>query len=315
MLFATAYAAMAQVVPSPGTGGTVTVLPGADLAAVAESHAAGTHYLIADGSYRVSRNIVVESGDTFEGVYSDLSRPVVSTTQAEHIFHTTGANNVTIEGLEITGAVGGNYCEPNCGRGIGGGGDSLLVSDVYAHHNANQGIGGTGANLVVRDSIFEANGSYSFSRTGDGTPVSAAGIKSVNSMYIYNSRFINNYWAGAWCDLECDAFEVHDSVANGNGKAGIHYEITSGPAVVEGNTIQNNGYLAHANRRTGLLVVASQNLDAYGNTFGGNAAYGFEAFPDNRGKLSNIRFRDNALNGDAVAGCERSGVVCERNTK
>jgi hypothetical protein len=287
--------------------------PGQDIAAVAKAAPVGSTFCIHDGEYSVSSNIQVQSGDVFQGMYSDNSRPHVLTTQAEHIFHTIGSTGATIKNLMVKGAVGGDYCEPNCGRGIGGGGSNLLVENVRAIENANQGIGGAGPNLVVRDSIFKRNGYWSFARDTEGEPVSAAGIKSVNSMYIYNSQFIDNYWNGVWCDIECNAFEVHDSVLSGNGKAGIHYEISSGPAVVEGNTIQNNGYLAEANRHTGLLVVASQNLNAYGNTFSGNRDYGFETFPDPRGNLSNIHFHDNTMNSDALKGCELSAVSCYTN--
>jgi hypothetical protein len=290
----------------------VQLYPGDDLSLVAAAHAPGTTYCINDGNYSVASNIVVQDGDTFSGVYLDTTHPAVSTTTAEHIFYTQEADNVTITGLSISGAVHDNACEPDCGRAIGGGGQNLLVENVRAHHNENQGIGGTGDGLVVLNSTFDHNGNAD--SASDGGLVSAAGIKSVDSMFIYNSRFTDNYWAGVWCDIECGAFEVHDSYFSGNGKAGIANEISSGPSVIEGNTIQNNGMLPTANRHTGLLIVDSKNVNAYNNTFGGNVHYGVQSAQTGRAPgLGNVSIYANTMNGDALTGCSISGVNCETN--
>jgi hypothetical protein len=223
-----------------------------------------------------------------------------------------GADGATIRGLDLSGAVHDNACEPNCGRAIGGGGKNLLVENVRAHHNENQGIGGAGDGLIVRNSTFDHNGNADSAR--DDGSVSAAGIKSVNSMFIYNSRFTDNYWAGVWCDIECGAFEVHDSVLTGNGKVGIDDEISSGPAIFEGNTIKNNGTLSTANKHTGLLVVDSTNVNAYGNTFGGNVEYGVEVAKTGRSPgIGKVKVHHNTKRGDRLKGCVISGVSCKRN--
>jgi hypothetical protein len=197
-----------------------------------------------------------------------------------------------------------------CGRGIAGG-NNLLLENVRAAHNANQGVGGTGPNLVIRNSIFDHNGTRDF--YADGTYASAAGVKSVNSMFIYNSRATDNGWIGFWCDLECGAFEVHDSVASGNGKGGIFYEVSSGPAVFEGNTIQKNGFVDVKRRPGGLLMVSSQNAVAYGNTFGGNNEAGIRITEDERlFDVQNIALRENVMNGDLLSGCTVLGVSCAK---
>jgi hypothetical protein len=309
-LVALLVSGMAQATSTRCNG--VQLYPGDDLSLVAAAHAPGTTYCINDGNYSVASNIVVQDGDTFSGVYLDTTHPAVSTTTAEHIFDTQEADNVTITGLSISGAVHDNACEPDCGRAIGGGGQNLFVENVRAHHNENQGIGGTGNGLVVRNSTFDHNGNADSAR--DGGLVSAAGIKSVNSTFIYNSRFTDNYWAGVWCDIECGAFEVHDSYFSGNGKAGIANEISSGPSVIEGNTIQNNGMLPMANRHTGLLIVDSKNVKAYDNTFGGNVHYGVQSAQTGRAPgLGNVSIYANTMNGDALTGCSISGVNCETN--
>jgi hypothetical protein len=291
------------------------VYPSQDLAAVAREHPAGTTFCITDStsSYEVNNRIVVEDEDRFVGVYSDGTRVGVETTNADHVFYTRGADNAFISGLRIQGAVHDNWCEPECGRGIGGGGKNLTVEDVRATYNENQGIGGTGPGLMVRDSEFDHNGSQDAAM--DGGKVSAAGIKSVNSMRVHNSYFHDNYLTGVWCDLECGRFEVRDSVLLRNGKAGIHDEVSSGPAVFEGNTIQRNGGAPGADTRVGgILIVGSSNVDAFGNAFGGNHGSAVEVAGDPRtGYLTKgVQIRDNELNGDALEGYAPGGNSCMR---
>lgn len=301
----------------------VYVSPSEDLVAAANTNAAGTTFCIQDGTHNVTSEIPVEAGDVFWGVYSDSTRPVVKTTTAYHVFFLTkDSSGATIQGLEVSGAVGDDSCEPACGRGIGGRGPDLTVDDVRATGNANQGIGGTGAGLLVRNSMIDNNGSLSFAQDDPDEPVSAAGIKSVNSMTVINSTIRDNYWAGVWCDIECNAFEVHDSTITGNGKAGIHYEISSGPAVVEGNTIQDNGHALFPStvltRRSGMLIISSANADVYGNTFGGNNTDAVEVANDGRlPVVSNVKVHDNALNDDPLTGCDLSGgvVSCYDNNR
>lgn len=288
-----------------------SVSPSQNLAQVAENSPAGTTFCIHDGTYSISSPVRVDDSDRFIGLYDDSTRPAVVTSQAKQVFEASGSVGATIKGLKISGAVGGNYCEPGCGNGIRGG-DNLTVADAWVTGNKNNGIGGAGAQLLVQDSIIDYNGSYSFSYL-DGGSSSAAGIKGMRSMIISNSKIRNNYWNGVWCDGGCTRFEVHDSVLTGNGKAGIHYEISRGPAIVEGNAIQRNGVLAQANRPNGLLIVGSSNIDAYGNTFGDNTENGVHIAADHRGTLSNVKVHDNIRNGDSIKGCTLSGVSCYRN--
>jgi hypothetical protein len=292
------------------------VYPSQSLPSVAANNPPGTTFCVRDGTYNLSRAVVVESGDKFIGVFSDGTRPSIKTTTVHNIFDAKESVGATIRDLDISGAVGNNQCEPNCGRAIGGGQD-LTVNNVRAHHNANQGIGGTKPGLLVTNSEIDHNGSYSFAL--DGGPRSAAGIKSVNSMTVLNSRVHDNYWSGVWCDNLCGAFQVKGSTLTKNGKAGIHYEASAGPAVFANNKIQANGgnnAIPASGRRAGLIIYASSNADVYGNTFGSNTFYGIEVAEDNRDwspKLSKISLHDNTMNGDTIIGCALLPVICTNN--
>jgi hypothetical protein len=281
---------------------------------VAANSNPGTTFCIHDGTYKISKEIRAQNNDRFIGLYNDSTRPSVTTSQALNIFHVNGASGVLIKGLKISGAVGGNYCEPTCGRGIYGG-DHLTVINVWLTNNKNQGIGGSGPVVLVKNSLIENNGSRSFS--SDGGPTTTSGIKlSKNSLTVLNSTIRDNYWNGVWCDNDCDVFTVKDSTITHNGKAGIANEVSSGPALFTGNTIKRNGWNdAVTTRRAGLLINESKHVKAYGNTFGGNFRYGIEV-ADSQGRLPNatdIAIHDNTMNGDLITGCSISGVSCSRN--
>ena len=290
------------------------VYPSQNLANVVENHEEGTTFCIHDGTYNVSEPVVVDDYDEFIGLYDDSSRPSVVTTEAHYVLDVNhNTDGALIKGLRISGAVGGNYCEPTCGMGIYGG-YNLTVEDVRLTRNANNGIGGAGIGLVVKDSVIVRNGSRSF--TGlDGGPSQSAGIKSARgSLTVLNSRIRNNYWVGVWCDIDCDEFTVKNSIITGHGKAGIHDEISSGPAIISGNTIKGNGTLAPADRHAGLLIMSSANVDAFNNTFGGNVGAGVEISEDERAPdLSNVKVHDNIMNGEGIVGCDLSGASCYGN--
>jgi hypothetical protein len=289
------------------------VYPSQNLTTVADNSPSGTTFCIHDGTYNVSKPIVVQDNDKFIGLYNDSTRPAVVTTKALFVFDANhGTDGALIKGLKISGAVGGNYCEPNCGRGIYGG-NHLTVDDVWLTGNMNQGIGGTGPGLLVQNSLIENNGSRTFGR--DGGPITTAGIKSSkNSLTVLNSTIRDNYWSGVWCDNDCEAFTVKNSTITGNGKAGIHDEVSRGPAVFSGNIIRGNGTHDNADHRVGLLVVSSSNVDAYNNTFGGNVEYGVEVEDDGRNPgVGAVKIHDNTMNGDSIRGCRLRGVSCYGN--
>jgi hypothetical protein len=117
-----------------------------------------------------------------------------------------------------------------------------------------------------------------------------------------------------WCDIDCNALTVKNSTITGNGKAGIHDEISNGPAVISGNTIKGNGTLAAADRHAGLLIMSSKNVDAHNNTFGSNVGHGVEIDEDRRApEMGNVKVHDNTMNGDSLRGCKQRGVACYGN--
>ena len=308
----------------------VQVRPGDDLTKVAASNPAGTSFCIQDGTHYVSKDVVVQSGDSFVGVYTDRSRPKVvwNSSAPGHVFNTGPVTSKAyFSELDISGAVHEDACEPDCGRGIGSGGNNVTIEKSRLHHNENAGIGGMGDGLIVRDVELDNNGSHDAARDNDpGDPrfsVSAAGLKTTGTATIERVNAHDNYWAGIWIDVSGTDFTLSDSKAERNGKVGIHYEISDGPFVIERNVVKDNGKghpdwgtHTYESRFGGMLVIGSYNGTIRNNTFGGNSTKAVQVIPDSRnsnGADLNVDVVNNALNGDTLLGCGKNGVVCSGN--
>jgi len=315
------FAATAVAAPKPPTACTPNVSSGSNLVNVANNREAGSLFCLRDGRYTVDSDIPVQNGDQWIGAYSDNTRPRVSTTTAQHIFDTSSGSGALIQGLTVTGAVGNEDCSPDCGRGIGGGGSNLTIKDVRATGNENQGVGGTGPGLLIQDSILDANGSTVFSGESEG-PVSAAGLKTVSSATLDNVDVKDNRWMGAWCDIQCDDFDIQNSDFTNNGKGGVSVEITDclNTCLIEGNTFTSNGWLAPANQHLGFLINSASDVTVNNNTFDGhtelNNGQGIRILDDARAPVnSNNLVSNNDLGGDRIQLCANGcGTTLQNNT-
>src|SRR5215207_5005567 len=171
-------------VASAATRCNPVLTPGENLARVAANCPPSTTFTIKDGTYKLSRAVIANSGDTFK---------------------VGGTNRVTISGLSISGTKGGEWCEPECGGAIKKDGRNLHVLNVRLHHNPNQGIGNPGPGFLLKNSEIDHNGSASFTKGGNS---SAAGIKITRGLATFRNNEVHyNYWHGIWCDGFAESIE------------------------------------------------------------------------------------------------------------
>jgi parallel beta-helix repeat protein len=290
--------------------------PGEHLARVAAHCPPSTTFIIRDGTYKLSRAVNANSGDTFKGIYSDGSRPQIVANGATIAFNVGGTNRVTIRGLSISGTRGGEGCEPACGGAIKKEGWKLHVINVRLHHNANQGIGHPGPGLVLKNSEIDHNGSASFAK---GETSSAAGVKTTNGPATFrNNEFHHNYWQGIWCDNFAGSIEIIGNVVHHNGKSGIRYETCRGPnSKITNNRVFHNGYVKrHISRgRGGIVLGSARGVEVANNTVSGNRGHGILAKTSDRQRTSRVRIHHNTLHNDTLKGCYLAGVVCRANGK
>jgi hypothetical protein len=90
-------------VASAATRCKPVLTPGENLARVAAHCPPSTTFTIKDGTYKLTRGVIANSGDTFKGDYSDGTRPKIHANEPPMAFNVGGTNRVTISGLSISG--------------------------------------------------------------------------------------------------------------------------------------------------------------------------------------------------------------------
>jgi hypothetical protein len=289
--------------------------PGEKLARVAANCPPSTTFTIKDGTYKLSRAVIANSGDTFKGVYSDGTRPKIDANGALMAFNVGGTKGVTISGLSISGTKGGHRCEPACGGAIKKDGRNLHVINVRLHHNPNQGIGNPGPGFLLKDSKIDHNGSASFTNGGNS---SAAGVKITKGPATFrNNEVHHNYWHGIWCDEYAESIVISGNVVHHNGQNGIRYEICKGPrSKITNNRVFANGHLKKdTGSRDGIVLVGAQGVGVANNILRGNRGDGIHAKTADRQRTSGVRIHHNALGNDTLKGCKLAGVACRANGK
>jgi hypothetical protein len=187
-----------------------------------------------------------------------------------------------------------------------------IVGGRY-HHNGENALGGTltgHGGVVIEGVEVDHNGSPAFLNH------SASGIKIVNSngSVVRDSYVHDNVGNGIWFDNECRNDLVEDNVVIGNGRRGIFYEVSPGPAVIRRNRVRANNQ-ENIDRGSGIGVSSSANVTVVNNVVSRNKLYGMRAHEVPRGySLANVVFRNNDLaRGQRVFGCSNPGVTCVRN--
>jgi parallel beta-helix repeat protein len=303
-------------VASAATTCNPVLTPGENLARVAANCPPSTTFTIRDGTYKLSRAVNANSGDTFKGVYSDGTRPKIDANGALMAFNVGDTKGVTISGLSISGTKGGEWCEPECGGAIKKDGRNLHVLNVRLHHNPNQGISNPGPGFLLQNSEIDHNGSASFTK-GKG-PSSAAGVKITRGPATFrNNTLHHNYWHGIWCDGFAGSIVISGNVVHHNGKSGIRYEICRGPgSKITNNRVFGNGYLKNIRvGRGGIVLVAAQGVGVANNIVRANRGHGIHTKQGDRQKISRVRIHHNSLRNDTLKGCHLAGVECRANGK
>ena len=282
----------------------VVVRSGSSLQSAIDAAPAGAKLCIRRGTYRVAAPIVPKDGQTLAG--AGRRRTSITTASAPTVIDAKATSGVTIKRLVVSGAAGSEACAPACGRGIAAGANTV-IDRVRAHDNAITGIGGSEGGLLVTNSELDHNGSAQF------IGCCASGIKTGTAFTIVNSYVHNNAGVGIWCDMGCQgsAFRVFGNVVVDNSMGGVRYEISSVPAVIQGNRVQGNN-VSGAGGHGGIEINSSRNVVVESNTLGGNVGPGVVANGNRSPGVANVDVVNNVLRGDEVTGCG-DGVSCVGN--
>jgi hypothetical protein len=314
-----AQASSPGVVPSACSG--VSVSPGTNLVNKVASKPAGTTFCIHAGTYSIGSQ-AVQPKDNDRLIGDPVTRGANGTISAPTKIVGTGPtvidmepdtllvarDGVVIQNLDVSGAQGSTACKPKCGKGIAQG-SNLTVTYSRIHNNMMSGIGGLGAGGIINHVEIDHNGSTIFYHC------CAAGIKSVYSYTFGYSYVHDNVGNGVWQDGCGTNFKVTNSTVIGNHESGIRYEHNTdcpGSATITHNTVKNNN-LDLIGGSGGIAVNSAPGANVGYNVLGGNKSAGIYV-GGTRGPLTGTSIHDNTMNGDALRGCDLTGVTCTNNT-
>ncbi len=311
--------------PATSGCGGVQVPAGADIQAAIDQNPKGTTFCLT-GTYKIARAIVPKDGMAFLGPATLLGVGADTGFQIKTgSGGVTGAVGVTIDGLDMSGF---SLRAIDCWQGT-------VVRNSSLHGNGRNGIGcgleGLGGVVIENNDVYR-NGNPN--ELGGG----ASGMKfaAANGVVIRDNRIHENIGNGVWCDVGCGSFDVVNNRVWGNTRKGIFYEISHGPALIQGNVVLDNNcspsYWGDGNPECalpsgafgpqssgspggGIATNSSSNVVIRGNTLGGNQVAGINFRDDSR--LLDAPFAivvdDNVLSGDRLLHCGDWGVNCTAN--
>jgi hypothetical protein len=298
--------------------------PGANLPQVALISPNDTCFNLNNGVYKVSQAILTSSGDTWQDATpNDGIKPkITGITGAENIFYGGDGPNVTMKNLHIDNAISEDWCEntmPLCGRGISRVGSNFVGENLLLTNHNNSGIGAPGGNALIKNVTCINIGTAEFTKLdrNDNGPSDSACIKTVSSIIIIGGTATDMFWNAFWIDGG-DSFVVKNTTIRRYGHVGIQYEISSGPAEISGNLIENGGIgakVSNDNKNAAMKILDSRDANVFNNTIRQNKGLGMELVTGRRQPGSfNNRIHHNFFGADEpLVGCDRNGFHCYDN--
>jgi hypothetical protein len=199
------------------------------------------------------------------------------------------ANDVTIDGFEVTGTV--NPAQEGAVHVRSS--SRFSLRNAYIHHTGGACLsvsGGSGHRIVDSELAYCAQQGFHLPNVSD-TVVARNRIHHNNPNRAYDMNWEagggkavrvlrvtfegNDVYAnggpGLWCDIDCRTVTYRNNRLHHNDWAGIMFEISDG-AVITGNSAWENGW----NKRTwgwgaGILIASSRNVEVTGNLVAWNA--------------------------------------------
>lgn len=298
----------------------VQVTPATDLQVAIDAHPQGATFCLSAGTYRLTAPLVPKSGQRLVSIEprtavlsgDDTTTMAVNGEQAADVelrgliierFATPIQNGLGAVKASRGWVLTDNEIRGNRGLGIYHESQTTLIGNAI-HHNAWYGIGGFKAHgsRIENNEVFE-NG-------GGGQP-NNGGSKWARTvdLVIRGNHFHHNYSNAIWVDGDNLDVTIEDNISSDNYGKGIHYEISCA-GVIRNNVVERN-------ETSGLSLVASRDVEVYGNDFVDNG-HGILVWHQDRGEgancpwsLANVRIHDNVVR---MSGKQYSGLQTWENS-
>lgn len=245
----------------------VDIWPGSSVPSIVSLYPEGTTFCLRMGVHNIDLSIAPKTGDTFIGEYGAVldGSGWTTTNDLDAAFRAYNGDidNVTIRnlvfrnlrrGIHGSGVMSSNWTieyneiGPNYSGIIFPG--ASLVRNNYIHDNAWGGYGGS----FAHNTVLENN---EIARNGWEQKI------ALSTNVTFRNNFVHhNAGAGIWYDSDNTAGLVEGNRVEDNGWIGIMYEI-SGDGIIRNNTVRRSG-------DAGVFLSTSKNTQIYNNTLDSN---------------------------------------------
>jgi parallel beta-helix repeat protein len=263
-----------EVAPDGGVGpqssircptGAIDIWPGGAIQGTVNAYPGGTAFCLRAGTHALTSSIAPKTGDVFVGEYGAVldgsGWTTGDDTQAAFRAHNQDIDRVTIRNLVIRNM-------PQ--RGIHAYytmSDRWTIENNEIASNKNVALVFPGESTIRNNNIHHNPysgymGPYAHNTTLEGNEIAYNGWQqkvTESANVTFRNNFVHhNYGGGIWYDSDNTGALVEGNRVEDNGWMGIFYEISSG-AIIRDNTIRRNG-------DTGLYLSVSKNTQIYNNT-------------------------------------------------
>lgn len=198
--------------------------------------------------------------------------------------------------------VEGNEIRLNHGTGVGVQ-SSATIRDNHIHHNGQLGMAASGANVLVEGNEVAYNNYAGYNWFWE-----AGGSKFcfTSDLVVRGNHAHHNRGPGLWTDIDNIRTLYARNRATGNLGAGIKHEI-SYDATIRNNVLEGNVETDYPGWGGQLFILASPNVQVYGNLMNGPDGMSLAQSSRGAGKygayeLRNISVHDNTFTGTSAQG-------------
>jgi parallel beta-helix repeat protein len=254
-----------------------------------DSHADGTTFCFASGTYVLNKYVNLKQGnqfictvrraciltgqDKYRGALAaqyGTSHQLIKGFVAEHFIAVAG--QWPLAGLQLRdyGTLEDNETRYNQ-TGIDVAGNQTIRGN-YVHHNRQYGIaGGPGDNILIESNELAWNNTAHLDPNNDAGGSKIAGTVAGSKYVTWRKNYVHdNYGQGIWLDGNVRNALYEENVVENNTGAGIDHEI-SWDAVIRNNTLRNNntadtGKGLSCWHSAQIVLNNSQNVSIYNNS-------------------------------------------------
>src|SRR5439155_11628919 len=146
---------------------------------------------------------------------------------------------------------------------------NMKVLSNYIHHNGQKGLGDGGDNILVDGNEIAYNNTAGFEYRGAYGEAGGTKFTYCNNLIVRNNYVHDNDGPGLWLDGSNYGWTIESNRTIQNREAGILDEI-SYDGIIRYNVVESEGYIPYATQtslwwRSGIQVSASPNAEIYGN--------------------------------------------------